>query len=152
LKLPIERLRKAFRLPPAERLILGQAWALFLLVELALRILPFKRLLALYHRMGARGRREPIFELPLPRLVWLVEVAGRHAPVNATCLKKALVLSWLLGRRGIRTELRIGVARDNGSLKGHAWLLSDGQAILGHQEIERHERLLPAGARDEITG
>lgn len=144
MKLTIERLRKVLGLPPAERAILGQAWALFLLVELALRILPFKHLLALSHRMGPLGRREPIFELPVTRVVWLVEVASQHAPVNATCLKKALVLSWLLGRRGIPRELRIGVTRDNGSLKAHAWLLSDGQTILGHEEIERHEPLLRA--------
>jgi hypothetical protein len=74
----------------------------------------------------------------------LVEVAGRYTPVTATCLKKALVLSWLLARRGTHTEVRIGVARHEGRLKAHAWLDYDGQAIFGHQEFERYETLVPA--------
>lgn len=147
MKLAIERLRKVLRLAPRERVILGQAWGLFLLVELALRILPFKYFLALSHRMRPQRLDAPTCGLPssVSRLVWLVEVAGRYAPVNATCLKKALVLSWLLGRRGIRTELRIGVARDNGRITSHAWLVYDGQTVLGHEESGRHEPVSPTG-------
>ena len=71
-------------------------------------------------------------------------VAGRYTPVTATCLKKALVLSWLLERKGTQTEVRIGVAREEGRLKAHAWLDYDGQVIFGHQEFERYETILQA--------
>ena len=146
MKLAVERLNKVFQLPPGERVILGQAWALFLLAELALRILPFRRLLALSDKVFLKGRGEPALEL-LPsaaRLAWLVEVAGRYTPMRATCLKKALVLSWLLGRTGTQTELQIGIARYEGTFKAHAWLNYGGQVILGHQQIERYETLLRA--------
>ncbi len=144
MKLAIERLHKVFQLSPAERLILGQAWVLFLLVELALRILPFTRLLTLSSKMFLKqkgGLSSPL-NPSVSRLAWLVEVASRYTPVTATCLKKALVLSWLLGRRGTRAELRIGVGRDEGGLRAHAWLDHDGKVILGHQEIERYETVL----------
>ncbi len=147
MKLAIERLRKVFQLSPDERLILGQAWGLFLLVELALLILPFTRLLTLSDKLFSKRKGEPALGLipSVPRLAWLVEVAGRYAPVAATCLKKALVLSWLLRKRGIQTELRIGVARHDGSLKAHAWLDYDGQVIIGLPRSDRYELLFPTG-------
>ena len=155
----MERVHKFFQLPFGERLILAQAWGLFLLVELALRILPFSCLLNLSKKIFLKRKGGPSFppfakggrgDLALTagpsvmRLAWLVEVAGRYTPVTATCLKKALVLFWLLGRRGTQTELRIGVARPQGQLKAHAWLDYQGEVILGHQEHERYEMLLPA--------
>lgn len=140
----IKQFRKLFQLSPGERVILGQAWGLFFLVELGLRILTFKRLLALCRRASLTRREGSARGLSpsVPRLVWLVEVAGRHTPIKATCLKKTLVLSWILGRRGIPTELRIGVARHDGVFSAHAWLEREEQVILGHQEAERYEPLL----------
>ena len=133
MKFVIERLQRIFRLSPSEWVILAQAWGFVLLVDLALRILPFKRLPALFQRRSLKTRAHGASAQPsvVPRLVRLVEVAGRYAPVEATCLKKALVLSWLLGRRGIATALRIGVARREGELMAHAWLEPERQVVLG---------------------
>lgn len=138
------RLHKFFRLPPRERLVLVQAWALLLLVGLALRVLPFRRLCALCDQAG-RKRPEKSSE-PVPsvsRLAWLVEVAGRFTPVTAMCLKKALVLSWLLGRRGMASTLQIGVARHGGVITAHAWLERQGQVLFGLPECEGHRPLAP---------
>lgn len=138
------RVRKFFQLPPGERLILVQAWGLFILVDLALRILSFQYLLNLSKKIVLRRKDDSALTLApsIMRLSWLVEVAGRYNPVRATCLQKALVLSWFLGRRGIPTALRIGVARHEGRLKAHAWLDHDGQVILGHHEGEHYAPLL----------
>lgn len=128
-----ERLQRFSRLPRGERALLAQAWGLFLLVDLALRILPLPRVLALSDRVfrwpKAEAARSPACSSA--RLAWLVDVAGRYAPAGATCLKRSLVLSWLLRRRGIATTLRIGVARRDGRIEAHAWLERDGQAIQG---------------------
>lgn len=133
MKLAIARLHKFFQLSFHDRLILCQAWGLFLFAELALRILPLKSLLAVGQKLSLKTRQEPGAARPawVPHLGWLVEVAGRYAPVKATCLKQALVLSWLLGRRGIATTLRIGVTRGGGSFEAHAWLEQDGQVVHG---------------------
>jgi hypothetical protein len=119
---------------------------LFFVVGLGLKILPFKHLLALCQEWPLRSRDvAPVPSPSLTRVVWLVEVAGRYTPVNGTCLKKALVLSWILGRRGIATTLRIGVARHEGtSLTAHAWLERGGEVLLGQAEVTCHEPLLPA--------
>ena len=144
MKLTTGRFRRLFQLSASERVVLVQAWGLFLLVELALRILPFTRLLSLSRTVFLKQKSEPALGLVLsvPRLAWLVEVAGRYTPVTATCLKKALILSWLLARRGTQAEVQIGVAHHDGRLKAHAWLDYDGQVIFGHQEFERYEPLL----------
>ena len=143
----MERVHRFFELPRSECFILAQAWGLFLLADLALRTLPFTRLLALSNKVFLKRKGRPAVALVpnAARLAWLVEVGGRYTPVKATCLKKALVLSWLLGRRGTQTELQIGIARHEGTFKAHAWLDCDGQVILGHHECERYETLLPAG-------
>ncbi len=139
------RLHKFFQLPPSERLVLVQAWTLFLLVELAMQLLPFPRVLTLFAHVD-RKEREPHPETvsSVPRLAWLVEVAGRYNPVAATCLKQALVLSWLLGRRGLAVTLHIGVARNAETLAAHAWLENNGHVIFGQPEQDGFTTLVSA--------
>ncbi len=136
-------------MPPADRLTLAQAWVLLLLADVALRILGFKRLLAVSRKISRR-REVPPGAPPssAARLAWLVEVAGRHSHVSATCLEKAIVLSWLLGRRGLATTLRIGVARREGTLAAHAWLEHAGQVILGHPGGDEYAGLFSTAAAD----
>lgn len=140
----MDRLRRVFQLTRRERFILAQAWGLFLLVDLALRMLPFKYLRALCQERSLRTPAAAASErVSVARLAWLVDVAGRYAPARATCLEKALVLSWLLGRRGVATALRIGVARRNGSLVAHAWLEREGQVIPALPEGDGYYQLFP---------
>ncbi len=143
----IERLQGVSRLPRCERALLAQAWGLFFLADLALRILPLPRLLALSDRLVWRPMAGPPSP-PVPppaRLAWLVEVAGRYAPLCATCLQKALVLGWLLRRRGIATTLRIGVSRSHGRFEAHAWLEREGEAIPGLPGSDGHAPLVSLG-------
>jgi hypothetical protein len=127
-------------LSPAERIVLVQAWALLVVVALCLRALPF----ALVTRAArcVRPRRGGADGISPGRIASLVEVAARYAPVDATCLTEAIVLSWLLGRRGVATSLRIGVARPDGGLRAHAWLECGGDVILGDGAREAYEPLL----------
>ncbi|TAJ26291.1 MAG: lasso peptide biosynthesis B2 protein [Nitrospirae bacterium] len=139
----MRRFRKVLQLSPSDWYILGQAWFLFLFVELGLHILPFKSLLKV-HRADRLKKRQPSSQtqaFSVPRLAWLVNIAGRYSFIKATCLKQALVLSWLLERRGFSTLLRIGVSRHAGALKAHAWLEQDGRIILGLHVHEHFEPL-----------
>jgi hypothetical protein len=80
-----------------------------------------------------------------------VEVAGRYSPVTATCLKQALVLSWLLGRQGIAVTLHIGVARSAETLAAHAWLENNGQVIFGQTEQDGFTTLVSAPMIRQVT-
>jgi hypothetical protein len=142
----LEQARKFFQLPSHERLLLVQAWMLLLVVDLALRLFPLKHLLPNPKHVIQKGEVKPTgaMDLSVARQAWLVEIAGRYAPITATCLKQALVLSWLLGRQGIATTLQIGIARREGVLTAHAWLERNGQVVFGQPERDRFAPLVPA--------
>lgn len=147
----MERLRKACRLSARDWMCLGQAWVLFLAVELGLHLLSFRSLLTLcrwYSQCGQWGSRSASLP-PIERVAWLIAVAGRYSPIRATCLKQALVLSVLLERRGKATRLRIGVSRQAEGFKAHAWLEQNGRIILGLPGCDGFEPLFPS--REEIT-
>lgn len=82
----------------------------------------------------------------------LVAAAGRWGLWRGNCLERSLVLCSLLARRGIPSELRIGVRVEAGKLKAHAWVTSSGtlltdsgedvrpfvpfeRAVVSHQEV-----------------
>ncbi len=46
----------------------------------------------------------------------------RHLIFHASCLEQSLVLWWLLSRRGIPVELRIGARKEAGRFEAHAWV------------------------------
>jgi hypothetical protein len=49
--------------------------------------------------------------------------------MKALCLQRSLVLLWLLRRRGIESELRIGVRKDGSALTAHAWIEMAGEFL-----------------------
>ena len=57
-----------------------------------------------------------------------VEVAAGNLPYAPRCLERSLALWWMLGRRGLQADLRIGVRRADAGLEAHAWI-----EYLGHQ-------------------
>jgi len=139
LKSAIERIRRLAGLTPRERYLLLYAWWLFLLVDPALRLFPVTTLLP-------RGRpaRAPGSWPPADRIASLVGVAGRHAWRRPTCLEEALVLAWTLRRGGRAAVLRIGVTREGGRLRAHAWLEQGGRVLRGPPAGETYEPLLSA--------
>src|SRR5207302_9584982 len=58
----------------------------------------------------------------LTRLQRAVQRAGRGQPRRAKCLPQSVALAWLLARRGIGSELRLGVRGNDGTFEAHAWL------------------------------
>jgi Transglutaminase-like superfamily len=137
----VARLRKFLKLSPAERAVLVQAWTLFVVVDLLLRLVSFNHLLRLT-RLGRQARCAHEQPASLDRLVWLVDVAARYAPVRPTCLTRALVLSRILGRRGLASELRIGVAHRDGGLAAHAWVERNGQPLADPAAPGEYEPLM----------
>lgn len=59
----------------------------------------------------------------------IAAIAGRRGMVTATCLRQALLLNWLLRRRGLQPELRIGVRKQGEALDAHAWVELDGHPL-----------------------
>jgi hypothetical protein len=55
--------------------------------------------------------------------------AARHLPFSSNCLEQSLALWWLLRRRGIPADLRIGVRKDAASFEAHAWVETNGTVL-----------------------
>ncbi|WP_448071244.1 lasso peptide biosynthesis B2 protein [Georgenia yuyongxinii] len=61
------------------------------------------------------------------RRAWAADRVLRHWPFGDTCLRRALVLGWLLRHRS--PVLRVGVAKVDGEVRAHAWLVIDGRSL-----------------------
>jgi hypothetical protein len=80
------------------------------------------------------------------RVARLVEIAARYSPVRTTCLTEALALAWLLGRRGITTNIQIGIARRDSCVTAHAWLEREGRPVYGLSDENAYAPLAPVGS------
>jgi len=64
-------------------------------------------------------------------LLWGVRTMARLVP-DATCLTQGVAAQYLLAHEGLETLLRIGVCKgESGEIKAHAWLVYQGNIILG---------------------
>lgn len=63
--------------------------------------------------------------------------AARHLPIKSNCLEQSLVLWWLLRRRRIPADIRIGVRKDGEGFEAHAWVEAYGAVLSesGHEHI-----------------
>jgi hypothetical protein len=137
-------------LAPWERRMLVRLALLLPVIGATLHLLGFKQtrdLLArlipapsYQHRIGATAlssdlvasspfASDPFASDKAQRIARLVSIAANHGPYRATCLRQSLALWWLLRRRGIAAELRIGVRKDGAALLAHAWVEHEGQAL-----------------------
>lgn len=121
---------------PAQRWAFCLAWCGLPLMWWAMKTRPLPRLHA---RLTAQIRH-----LPPPTSAQLAEAhalgeavnaAARHTPFAATCLSRSLVLLWMLGRRGVAADLRIGAQMSSGQLAAHAWVECDGQPVNDRADV-----------------
>lgn len=126
-------LHKLWRRSWADWWTLGQAMMLTVLVRAGLSV---------YSLDGvARGLRRvaqwlPQWSRPTPayrnRAAWAANAVGYRFLPERPCLTQALVLQYLLLRRGDRSaELHIGVTKHDGNLQAHAWVERKGKVLIG---------------------
>jgi hypothetical protein len=107
-----------------ERLTFLQALFLLPLAGLILRLGRYRAVLsALQNATPLKERRSkanPLLEAR--RTAELVNAAARRGLYDATCLRRSLVLWWLLRRQGIDSRLRIGARMEGIEISAHAWV------------------------------
>jgi hypothetical protein len=114
-------LARFFALPAPERRRSYEAALLLLTVRIALALLPLPRALRLFGiAQGATGsgRIDPDQAARIGRAV---ARAARHVPFRAVCLQQAFAALLMLRRRGLAATVHLGLLRDGGELKAHAW-------------------------------
>jgi hypothetical protein len=67
----------------------------------------------------------------------------RHWPFGDTCLRQALVCGWLVRR--LRPALQLGVAKVDGEVRAHAWLVVGGTVVDPRRAVSSYQPLAPAG-------
>jgi len=143
-------LKSLARMSPAEAVLAAQLVIAAGILGLALRLVPFQRLVN-WVRRGS-GTRPGAF-LPLgrhsvtrERLLSLTDSAVRKWRGKEGCLPKSLILLWLFVSEGQQAVLVIGVRKDSAEpFLGHAWVEVDNrpmpQDALGlarFAELSRH--------------
>ena len=126
------RLRRFSALPAAAKSDFVRAMLLLPLLQFTLWLRGFR---ATQKSLQARINKS-VVTMPdavatpeVERVCRMVLAAGRHSPMGATCLEHSLALWWLLGRKGITSQLRIGARKAEGKFLAHAWVERNGEAI-----------------------
>jgi hypothetical protein len=115
-------------LPRSERGTLLAALVGLPLLGFALRVLGLRRLQACL-KCRARPIDGPLSRDGIARIAALINIAALHAPFASTCLTRSLLLASMLQRRGVTSQLRIGVRLKQGALDAHAWIEHEGVPI-----------------------
>jgi len=72
---------------------------------------------------------EPSDHQRIATTVRMVRAAVRHGLGQSSSLQESLTIWWLLARRGISTDLRIGVRKEGELFEAHAWVEREGVAL-----------------------
>ena len=127
-----------WRLNRSERGLVLRALVLLPFLAAALRLLGFRRLqVALNRWTPERGcpRAGPVEVSQAQMVARMVAAAAREGPFRANCLGQSLALWWLLLRRRIGGELRIGVRKQAKKLEAHAWVELGGIVLNDHEGV-----------------
>lgn len=66
----------------------------------------------------------------------MLDAASRRGIVRGNCLSRSMALCWLLRRRGIPAQLRIGARKIGNQLEAHAWVEVAGRAINDSDDVQ----------------
>jgi hypothetical protein len=141
----VETWRKLRVLTPDEREVLFRALFMLPVIRVGLHIGGLGRVQESLARLSAGGGTSR--SSSGDPLLWgrtagqMVAVAARHGLVRANCLAQALCLGYLLQRRRLACELRIGVSTAEGSFVAHAWVEQAGQVLNDSADVA--ERFAP---------
>lgn len=102
---------------------------------MGLAIFPYRKILQFFD-WSSRSRAAPQVasadDPTVHGIVLLVRAAGRRILGKRPCLPQALVVRWLLRRRGYSASLQMGVTKDESDkLLAHAWVESGGEILIG---------------------
>jgi Transglutaminase-like superfamily len=126
------RLRRFSALPRAAKLDFVRAVLLLPLIRMSLRLRGFRatqKTLQLRISIGVAALPEAAAAEQTRLACRMVLAAGRYSLLKGTCLERSLALWWLLARKGIATQLRIGARKSGEKFEAHAWVERNGAAI-----------------------
>jgi hypothetical protein len=139
----VKQLRALAQLTHRDRRLLLEALITVLICRARLRDQNIAKLQAWATRIGEGT-------IAVDRLAWAVEVVSRRMP-RATCLCRALALQRLLAKNGHGSELRIGVEKNNDRFGAHAWLVHDGEVLIGASQFGNYKLLAAWQCKTDLS-
>ena len=132
--------RKLRRLPWTEWRLLLQAVFLLPLVAALVRLGGLRRCMVALARFAPDEYAETVVpaEQTVRSVARMVRAAALHGPYRANCLQQSVTLWWLLRRRGVASDLRIGTRKDAQGLEAHAWVEVGGRALNENPDVHTH--------------
>ncbi len=127
-------IRRFAQLSGGDRLLLLRAYCWILWVYLRLKFQGFRETamhVPPYSEQLDRSVPGEVLD-HAQRYARFIALAARYHVVSAQCLQRALVLHYWLRHDGIPSELRIGVRKEAGELKAHAWVEVAGRLVNEH--------------------
>jgi hypothetical protein len=121
-------------LSATERRTFLTAMALLPLFRIMLGLVGLQRLQARLHRTPLT-RSSPHAHDDLMRIGTLVNRASNQMLGPDNCLTRSLYLWWLLRRKGVYCQLRIGVRLADGGLIAHAWVERAGIPVNDRHDV-----------------
>jgi len=125
------------QLPTAQKLMALEALATLIGVAIVLRCLPYRSWRnALKPPTAARNATPSTDTLTTARQIGRsVAAVARNLPGHPQCLAQALAARAMLKRRGITSELNLGVSSDRAAINAHAWLAVGSQIVTGGPDV-----------------
>ena len=129
---------KFLALPAGEQALLLQSVAGLTFTAATLRLFGYKRVQRWLRRKQSVRSSAGLDEAR--RRALAVQRVARRLPY-ATCLPRSLTLWWLLQRQGIEADIHVGVKKEDGELKAHAWVECQGTILGDTSDVRR--RFIP---------
>jgi hypothetical protein len=133
-----QSMRSFFRLTPAEKYMILEACCYVGVTRVISRVVPFRWIAKVLVRpVGSRNGRSTEDLVTARRVGWAVSAVSRTRVLHAVCLGQAIAAHLMLKRRGIRSDLFLGVAHEGSQMIAHAWVTSGDFIVTGAGGHER---------------
>lgn len=102
---------------------------MLLFFRITLRIFSYEKIVNAKRPVYARGGDQAEVVKAADHVYRLLGYASKLHLSGMTCLHRSLALAWMLNRRGVPAEIRIGVREAQGLFAAHAWVEVHGNRI-----------------------
>jgi hypothetical protein len=141
--LPTTFMRKFWRLPGRDRLLLLEAALWLAAAGLAIAVLPFRHVgrLAAFPVRGPEPPQQKRL-IDACRIRWALLACSRRVPWRTMCFEQGLAAQFMLRRRGIPSILYYGAASDDQrGLSAHVWVRDGDLDVVGCEIASRYAML-----------
>lgn len=133
-------MRSELALSAKDWLILLEGWVILLCFQIALIFFSYEKIVNLMR--PAQVTSEDQAAVRADHIYRLLGYASRLHILGMTCLHRSLALAWMLSRRGMQAEIRIGVCEAQGEFNVHAWVEVQGYSVGEPVDIAARFRIL----------